>query len=110
VQRLRFPAGGLPPVGAFWSLSMYEVTPEGQYFLTENPLARYSIGDRTPGLTFNADGSLDIWISRTDPGEARRANWLPAPAAGPYRLSLRAYLPKPPLLEGAYRLPPLTPA
>jgi hypothetical protein len=110
IQQLHFPAGGLPPVGAFWSLSMYEVTPEGQYFLTENPLARYSIGDRTPGLTFNADGSLDIWISRTDPGEARRANWLPAPAAGPYRLSLRAYLPKPPLLEGAYRLPPLTPA
>jgi hypothetical protein len=110
VRRLHFPAGGLPPVSAFWSLSMYEVTPEGQYFLTENALARYSIGDRTPGLTFNADGSLDIWISRIDPGEARRANWLPAPVAGPYRLSLRAYLPKPPLLEGGYRLPPLTTA
>jgi hypothetical protein len=41
VQRLHFPAGGLPPVGAFWSVSMYEVTPEGQYFLTENPLGRY---------------------------------------------------------------------
>jgi hypothetical protein len=107
---LRFPPGSLPPVGAFWSLTMYEVTPQGQYFLTPNALDRYSIGDRTPGLAYDPDGGLTIWISRTPPPAGRRANWLPAPAAGPARLSLRAYLPSPTLVSGAYRLPPLQPA
>jgi hypothetical protein len=107
---LRFPPGRLPPVGAFWSLTMYEVTPEGQYFLTPNPLDRYSIGDRTPGLVVDPDGSLEIWIGRSPPPTGRRTNWLPAPASGPCRLSFRAYQPGPALLTGAYRLPPLVPA
>ncbi len=93
------------PLDAFWSLSMYEATADGQFFFTDNPLNRYAIGDRTRGLTRNADGSLDIWISRTDPGGARTANWLPAPKAGPYALFLRAYLPKAELLDGRWRLP-----
>lgn len=103
--RMRFPAGQLPPVNAFWSLTMYEATPEGQLFLVQNAARRYAIGDRTPGLAKNADGSLDIWISRTDPGEARRANWLPAPAQGPFTMTFRAYLPKPDLLDGRWRAP-----
>jgi hypothetical protein len=105
--RLSFAKGQFPPVDGFWSLTMYEVTPEKQAFLTANPLNRYSIGDRTPGLTTNADGSLDIWISRTDPGPARRANWLPAPAQGPYRMTLRTYLPRPEIVNGAWRIPAL---
>ena len=105
--RLHFAAGAFPPAGAFWSITMYEVTAEGQFFLTENPIDRYSIGDRTPGLSFNDDGSLDIWIGSLDPGRHKRSNWLPAPAAGPHRISLRAYLPEPSLLSGAYRLPSL---
>ncbi|MFN3585324.1 DUF1254 domain-containing protein [Phenylobacterium sp.] len=104
--RLHFPAGRLPPVDAFWSLSMYEATPEGQYFFTRNPLDRYAIGDRTPGLAHNADGSLDIWIGHADPGPERRSNWLPAPAA-PFSVFLRAYLPRAELRNGRYRLPPL---
>lgn len=108
--RLTFPAERLPPVDAFWSLSMYEATSEGQLYFTRNPINRYSIGDRTRGLQRNADGSLDLWISRADPGEARRANWLPAPASGPYAMHLRAYLPRPELLNGAYHLPALVPA
>jgi hypothetical protein len=68
------------------------------------------MGDRTKGLKRNADGSLDIWIARQDPGGERTENWLPAPAAGPYRMTMRAYLPKPDLLTGAYRLPPIQPA
>jgi hypothetical protein len=109
--RLRFPAGQTPPVDAFWSLTAYEVTPAGQGFLVDNPIDRYAIGDRTPGLTHNADGSLDIWISPTDPGPKRRANWLPSPSSGqPMVLSLRAYLPRPELITGAYRVPSLTPA
>jgi hypothetical protein len=107
LYRLHFAAGGLPPVGSFWSLTMYEATPDGQFFLTPNALHRYAIGDRTRGLNYGADGSLDIWISRTDPGGERSANWLPAPARGPYSMSLRAYLPKPAFFNGEYRLPPI---
>lgn len=104
---LRFPPGGLPPVGAFWSATLYAPTPGGQYFLVDNPAGRYAIGDRTPGLRRDDDGALEIWIARAEPGPARRANWLPAPAAGPFAVVLRAYLPKPALLDGAYSAPPI---
>lgn len=104
---LRFAADALPPVDGFWSLALYEATPAGQFFFTPNAIDRYSIGDRTPGLVRGADGSLDIWISRTDPGPRRHANWLPAPRTGPYLLSMRAYLPRPALLYGNYRFPPV---
>jgi hypothetical protein len=107
--RIHFAPGQLPPVGGFWSLSMYERTREGQSFFTENPLKRYAIGDRTPGLKTNDDGSLDIWIGHHSPGEERRANWLPAPL-GPFTMTLRAYLPASTFLNGDYRLPPVTPA
>ena len=105
--RLSFAAGKLPPVNAFWSLTMYEATPDGQFFLTPNRLNRYSIGDRTPGLKTNADGSLDIWIGRDDPGGDRTSNWLPAPASGPFSISLRNYLAKFELLDGRWRAPAL---
>lgn len=104
--RLHFPAGQPIPVDSFWSLSLYEATPEGQFFFADNPLNRYAIGDRTPGLVTNEDGSLDIWIGHENPGAERAPNWLPAPA-GPFALFMRCYLPKPELLEGAYRLPPV---
>lgn len=107
--RLHFPADQPLPVNSFWSLSLYEATDDGQYFFTDNPLERYAIGDRTPGLKTNADGSLDIWIGHADPGPERTSNWLPAPA-GPFAVFLRAYLPKPELLDGHYRLPPITEA
>jgi hypothetical protein len=106
--RLHFPKGQTPPVDAFWSLTAYEVTPAGQGFLFENPIDRYAIGNRTPGLVYGADGSLDIWIAAKDPGPARRANWLPAPSSGrPMVLSLRAYLPHPELATGTYAVPPV---
>ncbi|MDP3856110.1 DUF1254 domain-containing protein [Phenylobacterium sp.] len=99
--RLHFPAGELPPVEAFWSLSIYEATPDGQFFFAENPLGRYAIGDRTEGLEINEDGSLDIWIGSRRP--ARDSNWLPAPE-GPFGLFFRAYFPKPALQDGSWRL------
>lgn len=104
--RLHFPADRLPPVNSFWSLSLYEATEEGQFFFADNPLDRYAIGDRTEGLAYNDDGSLDIWIGSESPGDNRQGNWLPAPA-GPFALFMRTYLPKPELLDGAYRLPPV---
>ncbi len=104
---LHFDAGNFPPVDAFWSLTMYRVTQEGQYFFFDNPIDRYAIGDRTPGLRHGSDGSLAIWISRKDPGKERRANWLPAPDGDKFAVSFRAYLPKRELLDGSWLLPPL---
>jgi len=98
------------PVNAFWSLTMYEATADGQFFFTENRINRYAIGDRTRGIKRRGDGGIDIWISRTDPGGEKAANWLPAPKAGPYSMILRAYLPKPDLLQGRFRLPPVVAA
>ncbi len=102
--RLTFPADRLPPARAFWSLAMYEVTPEGRAFFIDNPIGRYSIGDRTPGLQKSADGSLTIYLQRERPDSERAANWLPAPS-GPMRLVLRAYEPEESLIEGHYRAP-----
>jgi hypothetical protein len=107
--RLHFPPGGHLPDNSFWSLSLYEATDDGQYFFTDNPLDRYAIGDRTPGLAPNADGSLDIGLGHADPGRERRSNWLPAPA-GPFALFMRAYLPKAELLDGRYRIPAIVEA
>lgn len=107
--RLSLPKGGLP-VDGFWSLTAYALTPDGQAFLAENPIDRWTIGDRTTGLVRGSDGSLEIFITPHDPGPARRSNWLPAPADGrPMRLGLRAYLPRPDLVSGAMLVPNLRP-
>jgi hypothetical protein len=98
---LRFPAGGTPPVDAFWSVTLYG----DDGFLVANPLARYSIGDRTRGLTRDADGGLTIRIQHEAP-EGPEANWLPAPAST-FNLVMRAYQPRPELLDGTYVMPPV---
>jgi len=103
---LTFPADGLPPARAFWSLAMYEVTPDGRASFVDNPVGRHAIGDRTPGLIRGPDGSLTLRLQRERPEGERAANWLPAPA-GPMRLVLRAYQPAEPLIEGSYRAPPV---
>ncbi len=103
---LTFPPDRLPPARAFWSLSAYEVTPEGRAFFVDNPIGRYSIGDHTPGLMRNADGSLTIFIQRERPQAEHAGNWLPAPL-GAMRLVLRAYQPDEMLAEGRYRIPPV---
>ena len=103
--RLHFAADALPPVDGFWSLTLYQAEADGAFFLTENPIDRYSIGDRTPGLARAADGALDIWIARQDPGGERSANWLPAPATGPFMMILRCYLPRAELITQRYTPP-----
>jgi hypothetical protein len=102
--RLHFPAGEMPPLNSFWSLSLYEAMDDGQFFFADTPLRRYAIGDRSPGLTWNEDGSLDIWIGADSPGEARENNWLPAPEK-PFALIFRGYMAKSALRNGHYRLP-----
>lgn len=101
----RVPPGGVP-ANAFWSLTMYDPQPDGRYFLVENPINRYSIGDRTPGMVHESDGSLIIPIQHERPSGRLAPNWLPAPK-GPMRLALRAYLPKPELLNRKWRVPAL---
>ncbi|HRW39423.1 MAG TPA: DUF1214 domain-containing protein, partial [Aquihabitans sp.] len=91
-----------PPVDAFWSLTMYD---DRDYYLVENPIDRYSIGDRTPGLVVGDDGSITLYLQRTSPGPDREANWLPTPAAGGFRPMLRAYEPGAAIRDGSYRLP-----
>lgn len=102
--RIHFARGSEPPVNSFWSLTLYERTEDGRFFLVPNPINRFSFGDRTAGTKRNADGSFDIWISHDDPGADKSANWLPAPA-GPFTLTLRTYLPKPELTEERWRAP-----
>lgn len=92
------------PVDAFWSLSMYEFAPDGRRFFTDNAIGRYTIGDRTPGLQVNADGSIDLWLQHARPEPAREANWLPAPA-GRFSLTLRYYHPQQALLSRRFVQP-----
>jgi hypothetical protein len=84
---MRFEAGDLPPVDAFWSITLYDA----DRFLYANPLARYSIGDRTPHLQRDPDGGLTLQISHSAPQET--SNWLPAPTESFY-LILRMYCPR----------------
>lgn len=95
------------PVGAFWSLTMYEQDSAGRLFFVPNSLNRYSVGSRSPELRSNRDGSYEIFIQPTAPTGERIVNWLPSPAKGKFTLVWRAYLPRAPLLDGSFRLPPV---
>ncbi len=103
-QRYTITFGEEPPVDAFWSITMYDLP---EFYLVDNPIGRYSIGDRTPGLRRHDDGSLTIMIQHDQPADT--SNWLPAPAA-PFRPVLRLYQPRPEILDGSYQIPPVTKA
>jgi hypothetical protein len=92
-----------PPANAFWSFTMYD-TPD--YYLVENPIDRYSIGDRTPGLRYEDDGSVTILLQTDRPEEDQLANWLPTPP-GDFRPILRMYEPGANVLDGTYPFPPI---
>ncbi len=74
------------------------------YYLVANPIKRYSIGDRTPGIQYNDDGSLDLYLQHDSPGPDKESNWLPAPA-GDFRPTLRIYQPGEGVFDGSW-LPP----
>ena len=105
---ITFPAGQLPPVNAFWSVTMYDGKSQ---FLIKNPINRYLINSpMLPGMKKNADGSLTLYIQKDSPGKAKEANWLPAPNDTIY-MAFRLYWPKdtPPSIlppgEGTWKPP-----
>jgi hypothetical protein len=97
---LTFPAGQLPPAGAFWSVILYDAT---TFWLVANPIDRSEIASHTGDLSYNADGSLTIAVSNT-PATDPTVNWLPSPTDA-FRLILRTYLPAPSILDGTW-IPP----
>lgn len=88
---LTFAAGKLPPVNAFWSVTMYDGKSQ---LLIKNPINRYLINSpMLPSMKNNADGSLTLYIQKDSPGKGHEANWLPAPN-GPIYLVMRLYWPR----------------
>jgi hypothetical protein len=96
---IRFPQGQLPPVGAFWSITLYD----SRQFFVQNPINRYAIGDRDR-LKFGDDGSLSLYVQQQSPGADKESNWLPAPN-GDFNLFMRLYSPKKEILDGTWKLP-----
>jgi hypothetical protein len=96
---LHFDQTELPPVHAFWSVTMYDA----QGFQAVNSLNRFAIGDRDP-LEYNTDGSLDLYLQHRSPGSRKEANWLPAPR-GPLGVTMRLYSPRSSVLNGTWAPP-----
>lgn len=99
---LHFAKEEVPPVGAFWSLTMYDA----QGYQVANPLDRFAIGNRD-ALKYNADGSLDIYIRHDSPGNEKESNWLPAPKSGAMSPTMRLYAPNAQVLDGRWNPPPI---
>ena len=101
---VRFAPGQLPPVHAFWSITMYRL-PES--LLVANPINRYLINSpMLPQLKKDADGGLTLYVQHTSPGAEKESNWLPAPN-GPFVAADRLYWPKPQALNGQWKVPKL---
>jgi hypothetical protein len=96
---LHFDADELPPVDAFWSVTMYD----SDGFQAPNAMDRFAIGDRDD-LAYNSDGSLDLYLQHESPGPQKESNWLPAPR-GPLGVTMRLYAPRPEALDGRWAPP-----
>jgi hypothetical protein len=104
VYTLHFAPGQLPPVNAFWSLTMYELPAS---LLVANPINRYLINSpMLPQLNRDANGGLTLLVQNGSPGRDKEANWLPAPK-GPFIAYMRLYWPKDEAIEGKWTAPPL---
>jgi len=95
-----FPKGQLPPVKAFWSLTMYNTA----HYFHPNPLKRYALGTKNKTLKNNADGSLTIYLGAKSPGKEKESNWLPAPPEK-FSIWLRTYWPDNAILDGTWKPP-----
>lgn len=101
---VRFAPGELPPVNAFWSLTMYKL-PES--LLVENPIDRYLVNSpMLPDLQKDAEGGLTLYIQHDSPGKDKESSWLPAPE-GPFMMVMRLYWPKQEALDGTWQPPKL---
>jgi hypothetical protein len=99
---LTFPKDQLPPVNAFWSVTMYDGKTQ---LLIENPINRYLINSpMLPDLKKNPDGSLTLYIQKDSPGQEKESNWLPAPD-GPIYVVMRLYWPQEAALKGEWKPP-----
>jgi hypothetical protein len=101
---LQFDKGALPPVDAFWSVTLYD--PQG--YQVANPLNRFAVSSWMP-FKYDPDGSLTLYFQNESPGKDKEANWLPAPK-GPFNLAMRLYAPRPEVLVGKWNPPPVTKA
>jgi hypothetical protein len=98
----KFAKDQLPPVNAFWSLTMYELP---QSLLVANPINRYLINSpMLPSLVPDKDGGYTFYLQSESPGPEKESNWLPAPK-GPFVVVLRLYWPKPDALNGTWKAP-----
>jgi len=97
---LRFAKDEIPPVEAFWSLTMYD----NDSYLVPNSIDRYALGDRS-GCKLGDDGSLTLYIQGDSPGADKESNWLPSPKQGPFKIALRLYIPKQPVADGTWKPP-----
>jgi hypothetical protein len=101
---LRFEKGQLPPAGAFWSFTMYDGKTQ---LLVANPLNRYLLNSTMlNSFKYGDDGSLTFYVQKDPPGADKESNWLPAPD-GPFYCIMRIYMPKPEVIEGRWKNPPL---
>ncbi|MDB5593071.1 MAG: hypothetical protein JWM36_32 [Hyphomicrobiales bacterium] len=98
---IRFEKGAMPPVNAFWSITMYD--PAGNAY--PNSLERQAVSSWMP-FKYNADGSLDLYFQNESPGKTKEANWLPSPKGG-FNLTMRMYSPKDEVLNGRWNPPPV---
>ena len=110
---ITFPAGQLPPVNSFWSVTMYDGKSQ---LLIKNPINRYLLNSpMLSQMKKNPDGSLTLYIQKDSPGKAKESNWLPAPNDTIY-LVMRLYWPKetPPSIlppgEGTWQPPAIVAA
>src|SRR5262249_11879332 len=101
---LRFGKDQLPPVNAFWSITMYELPAS---LLSRNPLNRYLINSpMLPQLKRDTGGAITLYLQHESPGTDLESNWLPAPK-GRFFAAMRLYWPKDEALSGQWRAPPL---
>lgn len=103
---LHFDKDKLPPVNAFWSITMYDGKSKR---LVDNRLNRYLINSRMlNSLKRDANGGITLYLQKDSPGKALESNWLPAPD-GPFYAVMRLYMPKPEVASGQWQRPPLVP-
>ena len=93
----------MPEVGAFWSLTMYDLT----FNLVDNPINRYNITSLSPTYKIGKDGNLTLYIQSESPGPDKEGNWLPAPKDEPFFLVFRTYLPGKDIVEQTWQIPGL---